>query len=112
MLVLQPGLFRAGGPGRGAVGLRLQAARAGAEAVRRSSRARPPGEWLIEFVIYGFGGAVLGFLLGLLMLRAVRGTSGVLMVAGLTVAGFLLGGFGGEPAVNWVGRMIREREER
>jgi hypothetical protein len=34
----------------------------------------------------------------------------VLAVA-LTIAGFLLGVLGGERGVNWVGRLIRERED-
>ena len=33
------------------------------------------------------------------------------LIAGLTAAGFLAGTFGGERGVNWVGRMIRSREE-
>ena len=32
-------------------------------------------------------------------------------VAGLVVVGFLAGFLGGERGVNWVGRMIRSREE-
>jgi hypothetical protein len=33
-------------------------------------------------------------------------------IAALTLAGFVLGVLGGERGINWVGRLIREREER
>jgi hypothetical protein len=35
-----------------------------------------------------------------------------MLVAGLTVVGFLAGTLGGERGVNWIGRMIRERENK
>jgi len=73
-----------------------------------------PVDLLIESVVYGGGGALLGLGLGLLIVSRVpflwplgRGR----LIAGLTVAGFLAGTFGGERGVNWVGRMIRSREE-
>jgi hypothetical protein len=73
-----------------------------------------PVDLLIESVVYGGGGALLGLGLGLLIVSRVplfmrlgRGR----LILGLMVAGFLAGTFGGERGVNWVGRMIREREE-
>ncbi len=74
-----------------------------------------PTDLLIESLVYGGGGALLGLGLGLLIVSRVpayRLTGGWKLIAGLTVAGFLAGTFGGERGVNWVGRMIRDREER
>jgi hypothetical protein len=82
-----------------------------------SSRARTAADWLIEIVVYGGGGALLGFGLGLMLVAAappyVLGLRRrVLILAGLTLFGLLVGTFGGEAGVNWIGRMIREREQR
>ena len=73
-----------------------------------------PVDLLIESVVYGGGGALLGLGLGLLIVSRIpffRLGGRWELVAGLTVAGFLLGTFGGERGVNWVGRLIRAREE-
>ena len=73
-------------------------------------------DWLVEAVVYGGGGAVLGFGLAVLILAQWRfaGVSEEEMAfsAGLTLMGFLIGLFGGERGINWVGRIIREREDR
>lgn len=77
-----------------------------------SSRDRTVVDWCVEFAVYGGGGALLGFLLGVVILSRVRVTRyGWLLIVGLTAAGFLAGGLGGERAINWIGRMIREREQ-
>ena len=73
-----------------------------------------PVDLLIESVVYGGGGALLGLGLGLLIVSRVpffRLGGGGRLIAALTVTGFLAGTFGGERGVNWVGRMIRSREE-
>jgi hypothetical protein len=81
-----------------------------------NSRARTPSDWLIEGLVYGGGGAFLGFGLSLLLLMPVRGMATLvqfwLLVPTLTLLGFLVGLFGGEPAINWIGRIIRDREEK
>jgi hypothetical protein len=81
-------------------------------------KVRRPVDWLIESVVYGGGGAILGFSLAMLLVFQTpafvvggRLRAGGLLIAGLTVAGFLLGVLGGERGINWVGRMIRSREE-
>jgi len=73
-----------------------------------------PVDWLIEGVVYGGGGALLGFGLGLLIVSRIplfRLGGRWDLIAGLTVAGFLFGLFGGERGVNWIGGLIRRREE-
>jgi hypothetical protein len=81
-----------------------------------SSRARTAVDWLIEVVVYGGGGAVLGLGLGLVLVAAappyVLGFWRRVVILGATaLLGLLLGTFGGEAGVNWLGRMIREREK-
>lgn len=81
-----------------------------------SSRARTAVDWLVEGLVYGTGGAALGFGLavgvaGQFLVVPVPGARRTL-IAGLTVAGFLAGLFGGEPAVNWLGRTLRDRADR
>jgi hypothetical protein len=69
--------------------------------------------WLIESLVYGGGGAVLGFGLALVLLAQtglglVRGRWMILV--GLTATGFLVGLLGGERGINWIGQMIRDRQ--
>lgn len=71
---------------------------------------------LVEGIVYGGGGALLGLGLSLLILSQGRGLlptrrTGALLAA-LTLFGFLAGLLGGERGVNYVGRLIREREQR
>jgi hypothetical protein len=69
-------------------------------------------DWLVEVVVYGIGGALLGLGLALLILSQFRGASGLIagwvLVAALTLVGFAAGLLGGERGVNWVGRLIRD----
>jgi hypothetical protein len=79
-------------------------------------RVKSAVDWLVEGVVYGGGGALLGLVLALLLLSQVPGAAlvrrGWLLIPGLTLAGFLFGLLGGERGVNWVGRQLREREGR
>lgn len=78
------------------------------------SKVWRPGDWLVESAVYGGGGALLGLGLGLVIVTRVpwfRLGGRWELIAGLTVTGFLLGVLGGERGVNWVGRMIRARED-
>lgn len=80
----------------------------------RSPRVRSVLEWGIEILVYGGGGGLLGFGLGLLIASRTfwlfRRPADVIAI--FTVVGFLFGTFGGESGVNWIGRQIREREQR
>jgi hypothetical protein len=80
-----------------------------------SSRDRKPVDRLVEAVVYGGGGALLGFLFGILVvgrMAFVRGTvRAVYVIIGLTLTGFFAGTFGGESFINWIGGLIRRRED-
>src|SRR5690348_6779476 len=73
-----------------------------------NSRVKTPTDWLVETVVYGGGGALLGCGLALLVLsqlsRLMIFTGGLrrgwLLVGGLTLLGFLLGALGGERGIN------------
>jgi DNA-directed RNA polymerase subunit RPC12/RpoP len=78
------------------------------------TRCLTVGERLIEMFVYGFGGALLFFLGSLFVVSRVYGLGAenrIMIIAATTVSGFLLCGFGGEPVVNYFGRMIRDRED-
>jgi hypothetical protein len=86
-----------------------------------NSRVKTATDWLVEVVVYGGGGAFLGCGLAFLILSQLPRVTGRglvpleaawAFVGGLTLLGFLFGALGGERGVNWVGRMIRAREER
>lgn len=73
-------------------------------------------DWIIEITVYGGGGAVLGAGLGILILSQI-GRFGIRygsweMLAACTLAGFLFGTLGGERGIEWIGRKIRDRENR
>jgi hypothetical protein len=55
----------------------------------------------------------LGFGLSLLIVSRVRTFGyGWMVIVACTAMGFLAGLFGGERGVNFIGRMIRDREQR
>ncbi len=80
-----------------------------------SAKYRTWGDLFIELLVYGVGGGLLGFGLGVLIASQIARAGGARlwpMIAGLTLAGFLIGGFGGERGIHFIGKMIRDREER
>lgn len=75
-------------------------------------RTRTALDWLIEIVVYGGGGALLGFLFGLLIVsRIFLFWQGKRVILLLTLAGFLFGVIGGERGINLIGRWMRDRSE-
>jgi hypothetical protein len=79
-----------------------------------NSRAKSLTDWLIEAVVYGGGGALLGFGLAVVLCAGVARvfrSSAYVLIPGLTLVGFLIGLLGGERGINWLGRMIRDHEE-
>ena len=86
-----------------------------------SCKVRRPVDWVVEVVVHAGGGGLLGLGLAVLILsqlrlgdgeRSVGLPGGKYLIVGLTAAGFFIGLFGGERGINWIGRMIREWEER
>jgi hypothetical protein len=82
-----------------------------------NSRVKTLADWAVEAVVYGGGGALLGLGLGVLILSQAGRLFGFLVdgwmfVGAFTAAGFLFGLLGGERGINWVGRKIRDRENR
>jgi hypothetical protein len=77
-------------------------------------RHRSLGDWIIELVVYGGGGALLGFLFALVLLSKAYFLPGLrsswLLVLICTSFGFVAGTLLGEAGVNWVGRIIRDHE--
>ncbi len=74
-------------------------------------RDKTPLDWLLEFVIYGFGGGFFGFLIGVIIFRFTywgigRGPSRLLLVIVPTAIGLLFGGLFGERGINWIGALV------
>jgi hypothetical protein len=65
-------------------------------------RVRSLTDWIIELVVYGGGGALLGFLLGLILPGPFA-----LLWLGCILVGFVGGTLFGERGVNWIGQMLR-----
>src|SRR5262249_18605859 len=81
-----------------------------------NSRSRSLTDFIVEAVVYGGGGALLGFGAGLVppcqsRVGLIPGRPR-LFILGLTLTGFLIGLFGGERGINWLGRLLRERTDR
>jgi hypothetical protein len=78
-------------------------------------RIKTPLDWIIEFVLCAGGGAAIGFVLGMLIVSQLfRGfysySFSFTIIGGLTCGGGLIGLFGGEKAIDWLGDQIRKHE--
>jgi hypothetical protein len=73
-------------------------------------------DWIIEWTVYGGGGALLGCLLALFITSRTFYFSRLFetwrFIAGSTLIGFLAGALGGEPGINWIGQKLRQASER
>ena len=68
-------------------------------------------DWLLEALIYGGAGAVIGFGLSVAILSRLivfRRPADVIIAA--TALGFVAGTLFGERGVNWLGQKLRDRE--
>ncbi len=76
-----------------------------------SSKVRSPLDWLVEAVVYGGAGALLGFVLSVALFSRVplvrRPTE---VTVAMTAFGLLLGVLFGERGINWIGQKLRDRE--
>jgi hypothetical protein len=80
-----------------------------------SSRVRSLGDWLIEIVLCGGGGAFLGACLAVVIISRfpvpiIFWTRWDLLIV-LTIFGFLVGTVTGIRGLEWLGRRIHERED-
>jgi hypothetical protein len=80
-----------------------------------SSRVRRIGDWFIEIVLCGGGGALLGACLAVVIISRFPipisfWTRWDLLIV-LTVFGSLVGTFAGVGGIEWLGRRIRDRED-
>jgi hypothetical protein len=68
---------------------------------------------LIERLVYGLGGGLIGFCLGGFLGYRFFFMIGVFyfVIAG-TAVGFLAGALGGEAGLSWIGSKMRQREEK
>ena len=76
-----------------------------------SSKAFSPLDWLLEAVIYGGAGALVGFGLSVAILSRLfvfRRPAEVILAA--TAFGFVIGTLFGERGINWIGQKLRDRE--
>ena len=76
-----------------------------------SKRAKTVLDWILEFVIYGGGGAFLCGLLGFAIAARVRGNweVRVMIIGGMTLGGFLIGALFGERGINVIGALFDDR---
>lgn len=76
---------------------------------------KTPTDWIVETLVYSGGGVLLGLGLAVLLILQAHGATGIegswVLIAGLTLIGFLTGMFAGERGINWLGRIIRKCEE-
>ena len=76
-----------------------------------SSKAFSPTDWLLEALIYGGAGGLIGFALSVAILSRLwvfRRPTEVIVAA--TVFGFVVGTAFGERGINWIGQKLRDRE--
>lgn len=80
-----------------------------------NSRHRTLADRMIEFAIYGSGGAVLGFLLAWVLISRVYWYGdlwpALAVIAVCTIVGMVAGGMLGEAGIVWLGKYIRRTEE-
>jgi hypothetical protein len=79
-----------------------------------SSKVRTATDWVVEIILCGGGGALLGACLAFVIISRIQLPAILLgrwyLLAGLTLVGFLVGAFGGMRGLDWIGRKIRDRE--
>lgn len=83
---------------------------------RRSGKSAKYRTWsalFIEMLVYGTGGAMLGFLFGIVLVSQLYTfRTGKYVIVLLTMTGLFIGTLGGERGINWIGSKIRDRENQ
>ena len=76
-----------------------------------SSKVRSLLDWLVESLVYGGAGALIGFVLSIAIFSRIplvrRPTE---VTVALTLFGLLVGVLFGERGINWIGQKLRDRE--
>ncbi|AWM40267.1 hypothetical protein GobsT_12730 [Gemmata obscuriglobus] len=76
-----------------------------------ASRSLSPLDRLLEALVYGGAGALIGFALSVAVLsRLVVFRRPAEVIAAATVLGFVTGTVFGERGINWLGQKLRDRE--
>jgi hypothetical protein len=79
-----------------------------------NSRVKTVADYVVEAALCGGGGALLGFCLAVFILSRswlVGRWWSLVFVAGSTIGCGLIGFFGGEHAIDYIGDMIRQEEQ-
>ena len=76
-----------------------------------SSKVRSLLDWLIEALVYGGTGALIGFVLSIAIFARIPIVRRPLEVTlAFTAFGLLVGTLFGERGINWIGQKLRDRE--
>jgi hypothetical protein len=76
-----------------------------------SSKVRSLLDWLIESVVYGGAGALVGFVLSVMIFARIPLVRRPIEVTlAVTAFGLLVGALFGERGINWIGQKLRDRE--
>ena len=75
-----------------------------------SSKVRSPLDWLVESVVYGGAGALIGFVLSVALFARIPVRRPLEVTLAVTAFGFLAGVLFGERGINWIGQRLRDRE--
>lgn len=76
-----------------------------------SSKVRSPLDWLVESLVYGGAGAVIGFVLSIAVFSRIPLVRRPLEVTlAVTAVGLLVGVLFGERGINWLGQKLRDRQ--
>lgn len=81
-----------------------------------NSRVRTRLDWLIEFVLCGGAGAILGFCLAVFVVLRLGlpfrfMEARLTIVASCVLVGFILGALGGIRGLDWMGRRVRKYDQ-
>jgi|ERR1043165_707000 hypothetical protein len=79
-------------------------------------RVKSVVDWIVETLVCGGGGALLGFCISLLTLTGLFGMVWVevawFLIVGFTCVGLVAGLLFGERGIDWLGNIIRNLENR
>ncbi len=78
-----------------------------------SSKVRSLSDWLVESLVYGGAGALVGFMLSVMIFTRIPLVRRPIEVTIAMIAfGLVVGTLFGERGINWLGQKLRDRENR